>query len=456
VAASRPTTGQDRAAQPFFFVLAVALLGQALATSNGHQNPDAMRLLTFTIALTVAGVLTPRFASAQRWFQTATVALLAVGFIWQFAMLAHNPPGIYLQPRTGWQTLFFLLGVSTAAVLAGAGLTDQPLLGRWRMPALLLTHFLLGCWLINASPHPAIDVDVIQRESATALLHGRNPFELTFQNIYGSTAFFGSAIADATTIKVGYPYPPLSLLLALPGHILGGDYRYSQLAAMVGSAALMAYARPGKLGPAIATLFLFTPRVFFVLEQGWTDPFLVLLASAVVFSALRVPRLTPWLFGLLVVVKQYAAVVVLFSWLLVRPFDWRTFARNALKAAAVATAVTLPFLLWNPQRFMFSVAGGAGSPFRPDALSFPAWLNVAHDQKWSLLSLGAIGVALLVAVARTSRTPSGFAAALALLYFGFFAFGGHAFCNHYYFILGLLSLAAATADTSPDSTAPST
>jgi hypothetical protein len=441
----------DRPFQALFFALAVGLLGQTLATSNGHQNDLAMRELSITLVLALVGLCLPdvsRFSKLTRVAERATLAVVALGLAWQFAMLMHNAPGIYLQPRTGWQTLWFLLGLSSAAVLAGAGLSDSPLLGKYRMPVVLIIHFLLGCWLISASPRPVIDVDLIQRESVSALLDWKNPYELTFQNIYGSTAFFGSNIADAQRINVGFPYPPLSLLLAFPGQALLGDYRYGQLASMTCAGALMAYSRPGKLSAAIATLFLFTPRVFFVLEQGWTDPFLVLLASGTVFAAIRRPAWVPWLFGLLVVVKQYAVLALGFSWVLQRPFEWRAFAQKALKAAAIGAGVTLPFFLWNPKAFFFSVGGAHGdTPFRPDALTFPAWLWTAADQqqRWSSVGTIALSIAFGLAAWRTARTPSGFAAAMAIVFFGFFSFGGHAFCNHYYSILGLLALAAATA-----------
>jgi hypothetical protein len=283
----------DRPGQAFCFALAAATLGQTLAMSNGHQNPAAMWWLTVTVAIAVLGVALPAVRPLGRWQEKATLVLLGAALMWQFAMLVHNAPGIYLQPRTGWQALWFKLGISAAAVLTGAGLAEKPLLGRARMPLVLLVHFGLGCWLISASPSPAIDVDLIQRESAKALLAGQNPYALTFQNIYGSTAFFNTTMADAQRINIGFPYPPLSLLLALPGQALLGDYRYGQLAAMVGAGAFMAYARPGRIAPAVATLFLFTPRVFFVLEQGWTDPFLVLLVSATVFVALRRPGPVP-------------------------------------------------------------------------------------------------------------------------------------------------------------------
>src|SRR2546430_15165073 len=94
----------------------------------------------------------------------------------------------------------------------------------------------------------------------------------------------------------GPPSPPLSALLSLPGHLLG-DHRYSLIAATIVSAALMAWLRPGPLPAGAAALLLFTPRRFFVLEQGFTEPYVVLALTCVVLFARRVPKALPYEVG---------------------------------------------------------------------------------------------------------------------------------------------------------------
>lgn len=452
---SPPAAALDRPGQAVLFVVAAGVLGHTLMLSNGHQDPNAMDWLSVALAVSVVGVVLPNLPALARLGDRPMLVALGAGLIWSFGQLIHNSPGIYLHPQTPTQALQFHMGLATAAVLAGAGLSEKALLGRWRMPLLLLVYFLLGCWLIRASPNPIIDVDLMQRESVAALLHGQNPYGLTFKNIYGNTAFFGSAIATADRINTGFPYPPLSLLLALPGQALFGDYRYGQLAATCGAAALMAYARPGRFGASIAALFLFTPRTFFVLEQGWTDSFLVLLLAATVFVALRRPGLVPYLFGLFVAVKQYAVLATAFSWMLQRPFTLRGFAASTLKATAVVAVVSLPLALWDPKAFFFTlVLAHLGVPFRPDALTYLAMLGGSHEQRVGALTLGVLATAIGLAVWRSPRTPAGFASALLLLYFAFFAFGAHAFCNHYYFIIGILCVAASASRLTPDPVEP--
>src|SRR5262249_36858695 len=121
-------------------------------------------------------------------------------------------------------------------------------------------HFAVGAWIIRSSPNPHIDVYVFQQESCQALLRGENPYALRFPNIYGPSAFvYGPGLKTEDRVNFGFPYPPLSLYMALPGYLLTGDHRYSQLAAVTLAAALLAYARPGLIARLAAMLYLFTP-----------------------------------------------------------------------------------------------------------------------------------------------------------------------------------------------------
>src|SRR4029078_9090799 len=81
---------------------------------------------------------------------------------------------------------------------------------------------------------------------------------------------------------VGYPYPPVTLLSAVPGQLLLNDYRYAALVARVAAVALIGYSSGGLASKLAAVLLLTTPRGFLVLELGWTEPG---AASALVFAA---------------------------------------------------------------------------------------------------------------------------------------------------------------------------
>lgn len=439
----------DRTLTAGTFLGAAFSLGVALQSANGHLHSGAMVWLTLALALTVVGVV----AREPGWLSTnaegAIVAVVGIGLAWQFYKLLTAAPGVYLhvQPGTDWLKPFYG-GLAVCAVLSGGALAKKPWLGALHMPLLFAAFTVVGQWLLTASPEPLIDVFVFQRDGAAALLSGHNPFELRYPNIYSDPSFYGSGLSENGVLAFGYPYLPLSLLLALPGHVLFGDYRYSQLGAMVLAAALMAYARPGRWGRVAATLMLFTPRVLFVLEQGWSDPFVTCLLAALVFAACRSSRLVPWLFGLFLAVKQYLVFALPAAWLLLpRPMPparevWRT----AGKAVLVGALVTVPFFVWSPKDFWFDVVElQLQQPFRADALSYLALWARSHSGEQLPTSLafvaGSVGVAL--GLWRQPRTPSGFAATLALAMLGFFAFNKQAFCNYYAFVIGALCVAVS-------------
>jgi hypothetical protein len=171
-----------------------------------------------------------------------------------------------------------------------------------------------------------------------------------------------------------------------------------------------------------AALFLTTPRVFFVLEQAWTEPFVVFGLAAVVFVACRRPRVTPWLVGAFVALKQYLVLAVPAALLLVR--DRREAFHFLTRAAIAGAALTLPFVLWNPDAFWRSVVAlQFHQPFRHDALSYHSWWTLrGHTQPPELMS---------------------FVAAVALTFFAFFSFNKQAFCNYYFFVIGAFAVTLA-------------
>ena len=250
--------------------------------------------------------------------------------------------------------------------------------------------FLLGLWVLLAMPQPGVDVCLFQREACRTLLSGQNPYTMTFANLYSDASrVYGPGTFAGDRLLFGYPYPPLSLLLILPGHLLG-DFRFSHLVATTAAGALIAAVQPGRIATLGATLFLFTPRGFFVLEAGWTEPLAVLLLAAVVYFACRDEALLsesrsnagwmlPLSLGLLLVVKQYliliAPLAVWFSW------PGRVQLRRQLFVASlVATCLIVPMALWNIRGFLWSVVLlQFHQPVRPDALSFlPSLIEWTH------------------------------------------------------------------------------
>ena len=417
-------------------------LGCALQVNFGQYHPMALAWLTVALGGLVLCVAKPA-ARPLVLLESRRSVVLSFALMVQFVLLLTHSPGA-TGAHSGESHLgLFRVGVAVAGLLCAAGMWVGD---RWRRPvilALLLVHTLLGVWVLRAAPNPGVDVALFQRESADALLRGDNPYAITFTDPYAdSSRFYGPGVSVNGRLQFGYPYPPLGLLLTTPAHVLG-DFRYAHLAAMTLAGALVAFVQPGRIAFAAAALLLFTPRGFFVLEAGWTEPLAVLFLAATVFCLCRSLRSVPLSVGLLLASKQYLVLA-----LLAAPLpDARR--RTWFVAAAVASAVTLPLALWDLPAFVQStVVLQFRQPFRDDALSYLvplARLTGSYLSAW--VALGLAAMAGLFAARRLPRTPAAFAAGAALIFFVFFAFNKQAFCNYYHLVIGALCCAAGA---SPD------
>lgn len=427
-------------------VTAAILLGIALQISNGFLQPSGLALVTAALVLLLCAVAMPRSTHWQARDGTVVQGLAVAGLLAYEVALLTAEPGVYTR-ATAASFRTFQSGVLGLTVLAAlAVLLPRARVSRPIVVMLVAVHAALGVWVIRHSPSPPIDVHVFQRDSVEALLHGRNPYALTFPDIYPHDLYYGQGLSVDGRLQFGFPYFPLSLLAAVPGQALGHDPRYSQLAAIELTALLMTIARPGGLGPIAAALYLTTPRLFYVLEQSWTEPFVVLGAAAVVVAACRVPRLTPWLFGAFVAIKQYLVFALPAAVLLVpRRAGLGGLTRMLAQGALVGAVITVPFVAWNPAAFVKSVVTlQVYQPFRDDALSYLAWwAGRGHPPPSTLIPFVLASAAAAVGVWRLPRSAAGFAAALALTFLVFFAFNKQAFANYYSFALGALLLAVA-------------
>ena len=314
------------------------------------------------------------------------------------------------------------------------------------------------------------------------MLEGRNPYDarqVQFPDIYLSThenhqRVYGEGMVINDTLQFGFPYPPVSLYCSTLGVFLSeskgsiGDTRYAQAVALSLIGLIIGYSRPGLMPKLAAALLLFTPTIWFLLGRSWTEPFVVLFLSATIFCACRKLRWgLPVAFGLFLASKQYLALAVPLSFLLVPDFQWRSPASwrawmvLLLGAGGVAALVTLPLALWDFHAFWFSlVTVQKEAPFRWDALSYLVWIAFHVDSKyanWTWLAFVAVVPAIVLSLRTARRTPAGFALSLALVYLVFIAFNKQAFCNYYFFVIGCLCCALAATNVKvvaePDSVA---
>lgn len=460
--------------------VAAITLGQAIQVERGHVHPLAIALLTAALVAIGYAVATRRPVE-PRLASRATLWILGAGLLLQVIELLIASPAINLTDYSARGLRPFRIGVILVGVAAAAAVVLAPRrrVGWLALGAMLMAHYALGAWIIAHAPHPHIDVYVIHRDSLDGLLAGVDPYTVHSPLIYSSTQMYGPGQVEGGRLTFGYPYMPLTLLASLPGHLVG-DYRYAQLAAMTLTAALIAWSgvrrvpkvQLRRIPVAAAALLLLTPRIFYVIEHGWTDPFVGLCLALFVFLIARgrsmqsrSDRPQPGhrighgiAYGLLVAAKQYTVFFLLLVYLILDRrrgrIDRRATLRFLLVAAAAALAITLPLALWHLRDFTWSVLIlQFHSPFRPDALSYPAFVALLGGPHLpSLIGFATAIPTTALALARAPRTAAGFGAASALVYLAFFAFNKQAFCNYYFFVIAALCVtvgAARVEDNAP-------
>ncbi|MEP6914147.1 MAG: hypothetical protein ABJC89_00815 [Acidobacteriota bacterium] len=444
------------------------LLGHALQIHDGFYDPIALRWIFLATLFVLAGA---GRLPGPRGSEPLVAGVLVAGLLSFLLALATMPIGMYLSDPEPARHPAFLAGLGGATVLTLLLAFDPSRARRAWFPGLLLTYAALGVWLIRASPRPHIDVMTVFRAALTALADLHSPYSITFRNIYDSEAFYAAGLVVDGRVQFGFPYPPLSLLMAMPVDAFGQDVRYSELGALLVGAGCIGYAVRSRIAPLAAAALLFTPRTFFVLEQGWTESLAICWAGVTVYAAMRESLrrgarhpglgLTPIALGLLVAVKQHLVIALwLTRWLRGNGKDAPSTTRMLLAACATAAVVTLPFLLWDPAGMWRSVVTlQLREPFRLDSLSLLSHFARAGWQPSPPVLLaapiGALAVGLALTWWRLPRTPAGFAFGLGTMFLLLFLCSKKAFCNYYFLVSALLmaGVACASAGFQPDADA---
>jgi hypothetical protein len=427
-------------------------VGGAVQVADGYGEPSAFVLLTVAVAAVLLAVVLPTHRTVEDVLGRVLPAVLVVALAEQLWDLLQRTPAQPFEAVPTWRPWFLaaavvVIGAAYAIVVGRAGVR------RTGVFVLVATHLALGIWTIRAqAAAPLIDVYMFQRDATAALLSGVNPYAITFPNPYPTGAYYGPGMVVDGRLTFGFVYPPLSAFLSVLG-AWAGDVRYAQLGAMTLSALFMASTRRGSLGGLAAGLYLFTPRNFFVLEQSWTEPFVVLFLAATVWCAARHPRVAPYVLGLFLAVKQYAVLALPLALLIGRPpMTFAGFRRIALPAVVVAAVVTLPLFLWEPAGFLRAVVElQFHQPFRPEALSYLGLLAGPDGQPpfGTGVAFAVAAAVMALALWRVARTPAGFALGVAATFLAFFVLNKQAFANYYFFVIGALCVAVAATDRPP-------
>jgi hypothetical protein len=416
------------------------LTGVAIHWNNGYYNPSALLLITAAIA--VGGV-------ACLWRPSRAIESLSPAVVVQGLAIA-----ILIEAVLMWQRAADPVVLAGIACLGLLGVLQAVDLRTLRLPlvgAMLGVFWIVASMSVRLAPSPPIDVFAFQQTGAAALLDGENPYEDRYPNLYERhPEFYGPGVVDANKhLTVGLPYPPFSLLVALPAYLLGGDSRYADVAAIAGSAALMFLSGSSRWTALMAALFLLTPRVLFLIEYAWTETIFAFTFSVMMFCAVRWRRGLPYALGLFLATKQYSVFALPFVPLLLgRARQRRDVVRLVMVGLAVAAVVTAPFFLWNPQAFWRSVVVFQFlQPFRAESLSHLVWIHKYFPglPGQQLMSFVVLAAMLAVLWWRRQPTPAYFAGAVGVMHLAFFAFSKQAFANYYYFVIAALCWGAAAA-----------
>jgi len=285
-----------------------------------------------------------------------------------------------------------------------------------------------------------IDVFTFQQDCAKALLHGVNPYTITHQNIYTTEDVarnYAPGIVYDGVVHWGYPYPPSTLLFAIPGFLLG-DVRYSQVAAVVLSAFLLAGLRRNRVSKIAALVILLNPMSIWVEMHSWVEPFVLLALTATIYAAECKRWWLPVALGVFLSSKQYVLVGVPLFWIIAAPYAWRERVKLGVKTCLAALLVTAPLALWNFHEFIKgTIFNLSGQPPRLDSLS---WIAVFPIPAIAMLIivLGALGFCLLSA----KHSPGMFAACFGFVLLAWMSVNKQAFVNYYMLISQAFLLAA--------------
>ena len=440
-----PRPGRHRQLGPVAGAFAVVAIAGGLVSGNGRYTHLAIALLLGAFAglallaretlreseagagrLSASGGQSGADAAQRTWERVLSAALLLF-----LALGITTKPGEFVRgPLYRVIQVVVNLVLGSAVWAAFFRREPRPQVCRTVFFLAVVAGFGLRLGMLQASPSPAIDVFVEFQESARHLLAGLNPYTVPVSDVYLGTRDYGYQL-------LGYAYLPANLYLQTAAYALTTDFRYACIAAeAVVAAALYRVARPaaGRLVPMLVVLlFLFHPRGLFVIEQGWTEPFIG--GAFALFLWLRDRGSgSPWpaaAYGYMLSLKQYLVYFVLHLFMIER--------RGTALAIAAATGflTIVPFLVWDPASFYaYGVRFQLDTAFRPDGLTIVALLHRLLGLtagKWLAAVVG-LGVALYTYRRFLPLGLVGYLLAVTLTTFSIFLFGSQAFCNYYYLV----------------------
>jgi hypothetical protein len=367
-----------------------------------------------------------------------------------------------LGDRLPSENMHFLLAMVFVALALGvAGIARFPESGfaeaasrsssrkYWIAIAILILFHCTVTFLLN-KPGSANNIDTFtfQRDACKNLMRGVDPYGATQNDpfdAYHSALFFGPGMVVNGRVQVGLQYPPLTLVWALPGYLLG-DVRYSYVLANLISALLLFLISPNARGLWLISFLLLSPLTLAVENRCWTEPLVLMTLSATIYAMLKKRWWLPITLGVFLATKQYNVLALPLIGYFIQPFRWKAYSKLTFLSLAVVVATILPFLLWDAHGLWHDlVLFHLSQPFRQDAISFAVLFPVVAK----------IGPLLLLAffawaLRGPQRNRAIFAAAYGVAVLLFFATSKQAFANYYFLVAHCFFLSVAALPASID------
>lgn len=384
--------------------------------------------------------------SSRRCFLVAALLLFIADNLW---LKNANSPITLSLVLIALAAATLLLGIFNSRRSGDRTRGEWSVTGRrffWAFVVVLLAwHVWHSCSQVRRF-HPFIDVLPLQTEATRALLHGVNPYTITHPALYGaemSRQYYPEGSVANGRLLLGFPYPPLCLLLDVPGELLG-DIRFSHIAAVAICAVFLALMAGGWSDAVVVGFFVLNPHTELMELVGWVDSLMLVPLFAAVYAAKYRRWWLPVALGLFLCSKQYAVLGIFFVPILAGAAG-RSTMRLYLQSIGVAAAVTIPFALWDLPRFVHdTVLFQIHNPLMRDSLSFAVLFPIP------LTVIVAVVLAAAIWTLRVGRVHAAlFSAGYALALLLFVAANKQAFLNYYYAVMQALLLAAVALSGAP-------
>lgn len=298
---------------------------------------------------------------------------------------------------------------------------------------LSLIAILIRVLIILASPQPAIDAFYILKEAPSALISGKNPYEITYYQVYqGYPANY-------------YTYWPGSFLATLPFVLLFNEPRVLFIISELLTAYLIyLLGRKTLRAEFTALLFLFNPVSLFIIEQSWLTPLHTFLIT-LTFYLLSQRRINKIFLGII----SGLLISLQFYLLLIIPLLGKhlNFSKKYLLAFIfLCFLVIFPFFIWSPNDFIrdtfkvyFSNPPIAYIPTQY-SLNLNGFLhNISGRNLPFIFSVIPIFSIFIFNFLKLKKQDKGdLLRRIIISFMGLFLFGQQAFINYYYFIGNLL------------------